>query len=143
MEGDDYNPKAFFMDMNDTAYTAVLWQHKNENGNTIWLSKTLFITMNNDVEDHLLNPDRTELLNNYPNPFNPSTTIEYKVIKQGGVSIKLLDILGREIAVLVNEEKSPGTYKFNYNGTGLASGTYLVKMNTGDKQLVRKIVMLK
>ncbi|MGE5798513.1 MAG: T9SS type A sorting domain-containing protein, partial [Ignavibacteria bacterium] len=67
---------------------------------------------------------------NYPNPFNPNTKIEYSVQEPSKVTIKVFDLLGREIATLVDEEKSAGNYKVEFNGVGLPSGIYFYRMET-------------
>ena len=84
------------------------------------------------------------LLNqNYPNPFNPTTTISYSIPKLSHVSIAVCDILGREIVTLVNEEKTPGNYKVNFNGSNLASGIYFYRITAGDFVSTKKFVLLK
>jgi|GEM_PF-1846095 len=141
--GRDYNPKICFYSQNDTPYVCVFWQNELDGRNTIYMAKTVFDPIYSSVdEDDAVMPHEVTL-NNYPNPFNPSTTIEYETVKQGTVNIKVYDILGREISELVDEVKSPGSYKVNFNAAGLASGTYIVLMRAGDKQLARKIVMMK
>jgi Secretion system C-terminal sorting domain len=69
-------------------------------------------------------PTVYELYNNYPNPFNPSTTINYSIPKQSYITLKVYDILGKEIETLVNEEKSAGYYQVEFNATNLPSGVY-------------------
>lgn len=82
-------------------------------------------------------------LNNYPNPFNPLTRIRYTVISAGNVSLKVFDIIGKEIAVIVDEQQQPGTYEYNFNGKGLTSGIYFYQLKTGDRILTRKMVLNK
>ncbi|PJB00437.1 MAG: hypothetical protein CO128_00590, partial [Ignavibacteriales bacterium CG_4_9_14_3_um_filter_30_11] len=65
-----------------------------------------------------------DLAQNYPNPFNPSTVIKYQLPEQGFVTLKIYDILGREVKTLVNEFKSKGRYSINFNAGNLASGVY-------------------
>ena len=67
-------------------------------------------------------PESFELKQNYPNPFNPTTTIQYSIPSNGNVELKIYDILGREVATLVNETKAPGNYEVNFNAANLASG---------------------
>jgi hypothetical protein len=80
---------------------------------------------------------------NYPNPFNPSTTINYSVPKSGLVTIKVYDIIGFEVARLVNEEKAPGTYSVNFNASKFASGVYLYRMQAGSIIETKKMILLK
>jgi Secretion system C-terminal sorting domain/PQQ-like domain len=65
---------------------------------------------------------------NYPNPFNPSTTIKYQLSSSGIVTLKVYDILGREVTTLVNEFKSAGSYKINFNASNLSSGVYIYRV---------------
>jgi ligand-binding sensor domain-containing protein len=89
------------------------------------------------------------LLQNYPNPFNPSTTIKYSIpvdpasAGRPTVSLKVYDLLGREIATLVNGEKSPGNYEVNFDGTGLTSGIYFYTIRAGNFVLSKKMLLLK
>jgi len=82
------------------------------------------------VEENPPAPQGFALMQNYPNPFNPSTTIGYRqsAIGSRGVRIAVYDLLGRELAVLVDERKAPGTYQITLDGTGLSSGTYICRM---------------
>lgn len=83
------------------------------------------------------------LSQNYPNPFNPVTKIKYTIPKAGFVSIKVFDMLGREISTLVNEEKQTGNYEVEFNATNLASGIYIYKMQTGSFMNSKKIILIK
>ena len=83
------------------------------------------------------------LYQNYPNPFNPTTKIEYSIPKTSFVTLKVYDILGREVVMLVNEEKSVGNYKAEFNGSNLSSGIYFYKLQAGDYTSVKKMVLLK
>lgn len=99
-------------------------------------------------------PASFELLQNYPNPFNPVTTIRYSVggiangsggssQGSGWVTLTIYDLLGREVAVLVNEQKAPGTYEVKFDAAGLSSGIYMYHMHSGDFVQVRKLLVLK
>ena len=83
------------------------------------------------------------LYQNYPNPFNPTTTISYTVPKESFVTIKIYDILGREIKALVNEEKPIGLYNVSFNGHNLASGIYLYTIKAGAFVQTKKMVLMK
>ncbi len=80
---------------------------------------------------------------NYPNPFNPSTTISYTLPKSGNVQLIVYDILGREAATLVNEEKAPGNYKVVFNAEGLPSGIYFYRLTAGDFSISKTMMFLK
>lgn len=74
-------------------------------------------------------PQTYELQNNYPNPFNPTTTIGFGLPEAGAVSLKIYDVLGREVATLVNSTLAAGNYKYNWNASGLASGMYIYRLS--------------
>jgi hypothetical protein len=80
---------------------------------------------------------------NYPNPFNPSTTIKFQLPKDGFVTLKVYDILGKEITTLINEEKSQGKYEVNFNASSLSSGVYIYKIQAGDFTASKKLILLK
>lgn len=84
-----------------------------------------------------------KLEQNYPNPFNPSTTIEYSLNKESWVSLKVYDILGREVAELVNEFKKNGNYKINFNAKGLSSGIYIYTLKTHNNSISQKMLLLR
>ncbi len=83
------------------------------------------------------------LYQNYPNPFNPATTINYSIPKTSFIIIKVYDVLGRESATLVNEEKKPGNYNLEFNASKLASGIYFYRMQAGDFIETKKLIVLK
>jgi enediyne biosynthesis protein E4 len=80
---------------------------------------------------------------NYPNPFNPSTTIKYSIPVENDVRIIVNDILGKQVAVPVNEFKSPGEYSFVFNSGGIPSGIYFYTLISGNIRLTKKMVILK
>ncbi len=80
---------------------------------------------------------------NYPNPFNPVTTINYQIPKSGRVVVKVYDILGKEIATLVNEEKEIGRYSVNFDASKLSSGVYLYELVANDYRAVKKLMVIK
>ncbi|MCU0413578.1 MAG: T9SS type A sorting domain-containing protein, partial [Ignavibacteriaceae bacterium] len=94
-------------------------------------------------EIHQQIPENISLSQNYPNPFNPSTRIEYSIPQSGLVTIKIYDILGREVATLVNEEKQRGVYSISFDATGLASGIYFYRIQFGNFVQTKKLTLLK
>ena len=88
-------------------------------------------------------PSQFYLSQNYPNPFNPTTSIEYQVSSSEKVSLKVYDILGREVKTLVNEIKAPGTYKITFDASQLASGVYLYRLTSGSFTQTKKMMVLK
>lgn len=93
-------------------------------------------------------PDKYSLSQNYPNPFNPSTNIRYTIPsnvkgKMSNVKLVVFDILGKEIATLVNEKLNAGTYEVTFDGSGLTSGVYFYRLTCGDFSETRKMALLK
>ena len=88
-------------------------------------------------------PKDYSLLQNYPNPFNSSTTISFALPKKELVMLKIYDILGREVATLVNEYKEAGNYQVNFVSNGLASGLYVYKIEAGRYIAVKKMLYIR
>ena len=88
-------------------------------------------------------PVKTELSGSYPNPFNPTTSINYGLEKDGHVEIMIYDAAGRLVEELVNGNKDGGSYSVNWNASNQASGMYFVKMVAGDVVQTQKLVLLK
>jgi len=88
-------------------------------------------------------PKIYSLSQNYPNPFNPVTNVKYSIANQGFVTLKIYDILGREIKTLVNELKNPGEYIVQFNGTEFASGIYFYQLKAGNFVQVKRMILLK
>ncbi len=84
-----------------------------------------------------------EIGQNYPNPFNPSTIINYEIPKSSLVTLKVYDVLGREVATLVNEEKQAGRYNVTFNASKYSSGVYFYRITAGDFSQIKKMVLLK
>ena len=88
-------------------------------------------------------PQAFQLQQNYPNPFNPTTTINYDIPQRTFVSMKIYDVLGRDAAQLVNEEKQPGRYSVRFDGTTVSSGVYFYSITAGSFHCVRKMVLMR
>jgi hypothetical protein len=84
-----------------------------------------------------------ELGNNYPNPFNPLTKISYKIENAGHVTIKIYDVLGKEVALLVNQQKEPGIYSVEFNGSHLASGIYFYELRVNQFRQIKKMLLVR
>jgi Kelch motif/Secretion system C-terminal sorting domain len=80
---------------------------------------------------------------NYPNPFNPTTTINFSIPEIQFVTLKVYDLLGKEIITLISGEKSPGNYEVDFNGSNLKSGTYFYRLQCGEHFETKKLVLLK
>ncbi|HSP88691.1 MAG TPA: T9SS type A sorting domain-containing protein [Ignavibacteriaceae bacterium] len=88
-------------------------------------------------------PDGFKLNQNYPNPFNPETTIGFHISQRGFVNLKVFDSLGKQIAILVNEEKEPGFFEINFRGNDFSSGLYFYKLQSGNYIETKKMILLK
>ncbi len=107
-----------------------------------WMIST-FPTGVKSEDNSVTTADNYRLEQNYPNPFNPSTRIAYTLQKPGFVSLKVYDILGREVAALVNGYQQANNYTVNFDAGRLASGIYLYKLKTGDFVQTKKMLLLK
>ncbi len=90
-----------------------------------------------------LEPLDYSLESNYPNPFNPTTSISYTIKEMGLVTLKIFDVLGREVSVLVNEIKEPGKYSINFDASKLSSGVYIYLLNAGNFTSSKKMILTK
>ena len=88
-------------------------------------------------------PEYYYLGQNYPNPFNPKTQIDYELPLSGLVTLKVYDVLGREIATLVNEEKTAGTYQVEFSANNLSSGIYFYTLTSRAYSKTKKMVVIK
>jgi hypothetical protein len=95
-------------------------------------------------------PPDYKLFQNYPNPFNLTTIIKFCIsgnkkwkTENGNISLKVFNVLGKEIATLINEKLQPGTYEVNFNGNNLSSGIYFYKIQSGDFVQVKRMVLIK
>ena len=130
----------------------------SRNGGSSWVLKTNYdfrlrpiAVMNStptSVQTMETLPASYALYNNYPNPFNPSTLISYQLPQKSSVQLVVYDILGREVAVLVNEDQPAGSYKISFNarqtgGAPLPSGVYFYSLRAGDFIQTKKMILLK
>jgi hypothetical protein len=88
-------------------------------------------------------PRETALMQNYPNPFNPTTTIRYQISKIGYLKLVVYDMLGREVTVLVDEQKEPGYYSVTWDASRCASGAYFARLQCGNKVMTKELLLLK
>ena len=96
-----------------------------------------------NVQDQYLTPLAFTLEQNYPNPFNPSTIISFKLPEQTNVELKVYDVLGNEVATLVNEFKPAGNYEAEWNASNLPSGVYIYQLRAGTYTQMKKMILLK
>lgn len=96
-----------------------------------------------DVHETDKQPVAFSLFQNYPNPFNPTTDFRFQILDFGFVKLAVYDVLGREVATLVNEELHPGAYQVSWNATGAPSGVYYYRLKAGSYSEMKKMVLLK
>ena len=117
-----------------------------KNPSLSWESTSAVINVTG-VDEKLigLNPAEFELYPNFPNPFNPSTKIRYAISETAFTTIRIYSLIGQEISLLINEEKSPGIYEVNFDASdfNLTTGTYLYKLQTGNFVQTKKMILLK
>lgn len=106
-----------------------------------YITKINTITGVKEVDS--FSPDGYVLNQNYPNPFNPSTNITFQIAKSGFVSLKVYDVLGNLVKVLVHQALQKGSYEVGFGGEGLAGGVYLCRLEAGDAQQTMKMLLLK
>ena len=97
----------------------------------------------NTIEVEVITISSYSLEQNFPNPFNPSTTINYGLKEKGDVRITLLNSIGEEVAILVNEEKDKGYHKVEFDGSKLTSGVYFYKLVAKDFVSTKKMILQK
>ena len=101
-----------------------------------------WVTTNGVAEGGPQVPSHFTLSQNYPNPFNPSTTIRYELPRASLVSLKVYDVLGREISVLVNDRKDVGVHEVKFDGSNLASGMYFYRLQAGEFVQTKRLIIL-
>jgi hypothetical protein len=127
------NIKTLTLDNNGYVYAGT------ENG--VWRRPLTEIVTS--VDNEPTQPTEFALEQNYPNPFNPSTTFRYSIPTQSKVVIKVFDVLGNEVATLMDEEKSVGTYELTWNAENLSSGIYFYQLKAGEFISTKKMILLK
>lgn len=95
------------------------------------------------VIDDISQPLSFALHQNYPNPFNPTTVITFSIATQSLTTLKVYDVVGKEVATLVNAEISPGRYSIEWNASNVSSGMYIYKLHSGNKTSVKRMMLLK
>ncbi len=95
------------------------------------------------IKEYYVSPEKYSLRQNFPNPFNPSTTIRYSIPLENKVVLKVYNVLGKEVATLVNKNQQAGNYSVNFNASGLSSGIYIYKISAGLYTASKKLILLK
>jgi len=144
-----------YLDDNNTGYVVGSFSGSMQIGDTLIVIPNNYIAdlyiakinMNNisDVEQDTNEflPDKYELSQNYPNPFNPTTNIKFTISDFGFVNLKVYDVLGNEVATLVNAEKPVGVYEVDFEADGLTSGVYFYQLKVGNYLETKKMVLMK
>ena len=141
MYGNDQRPRGIaFNKTGDTAYVACF--NSNLTPPSSWVE--VFAKGTTGVEqDKNVIPTGYTLSQNYPNPFNPSTQIRFTITQTGMTTLKVYDVMGREVATLVDESLSPGAYTVKFDASHLSSGTYMYVLTSGSARLTNKMVLVK
>lgn len=130
----------YFIDYNNFDFQLIV----KRNGEIIdSLSQPFHADFGLGIESNYEFPDGFCLHQNYPNPFNPSTTIRFTISELRFTTLKIYDLLGREVATLVNEEKSAGEYEVEFVGEALTSGIYFYQLRAGEYTETKKMVLIK
>jgi len=138
-------PQVNYRDTLTTAYALVSGMNVDDMLNNARRAKEIFdngYTVGVRGRDELI-PTNFALEQNYPNPFNPTTNFRFRIADFGLVSLKVYDVFGREIAVLVNEVKQPGIYNVVWDASGFSSGVYFYRLNAGNFTDVKKMLLLR
>jgi len=131
-DSDRYVQYKVFLETSDPGLSPVLWD--------VTLSWT---ELGIDDEYNFTTPSAIQLLPNYPNPFNPTTTIEFNLPKAGEVTLNIFNILGEEVATLHSGQLLPGHYSFEWDASHLPSGVYVYRLEAGDYVQTRKMILLR
>jgi hypothetical protein len=115
----------------------------NALGTSAWSDIWRFRTILTSVEQTPGLPTEFALQQNYPNPFNPLTTVAFSIPEQVSVTLRVYDILGREVATLVNDTLKPGEYRAQFDASGLSSGVYFYRLTAGSYVAIKKMSLLR
>jgi hypothetical protein len=126
--------------VNDTG----VWQHLSDFGlNYNWNIRAIVETIPNAVELGINDPVSFNLEQNFPNPFNPTTNINFSIPKQGQVKLAIYNLIGQKVAALVNEVLNAGRHQVTFNAASLPSGVYFYRLQAGNSVMIKKMLFLK
>ncbi|MBP7563499.1 MAG: T9SS type A sorting domain-containing protein, partial [Candidatus Cloacimonetes bacterium] len=106
---------------------------------TVYLQRTNAVS----TEEESLSAQNSLFLSNYPNPFNPSTTISWQMPEEGQVEVSIFNIKGQKVKTLCHQRLTSGQHQIVWDGKEYGSGVYFVRLQTGNQTLIRKILMMK
>lgn len=128
-------------------------QYQQSDGYDNWRTRIFMIDYTNSVEvgsDDIIAPEQYSLSQNFPNPFNPSTSIKYTIpnvtlsgVERSRVQLKVFDVIGSEVATLVNEERRAGNYEVKFNSSHLSSGIYFYRLQAGSFVETKKMILIR
>lgn len=136
----DYKPQVIEF-YNPTGEMGIVWVGVDGTSRKVYWNRLGQTTNVNNVSNEI--PNEYELFQNYPNPFNPVTNIKFSLVESGLVSLKIYDVLGKEVAVLLNENKQAGVYEFQFDASKLSSGVYFYTLQTGDFIQTKRMTLVK
>jgi hypothetical protein len=156
-KGADFAPQTIVIDtigLTDTTFalsqllqnTFYFWRVKasNQFGNSSWTDTWRFKTINPvGVEDESLRGEEYDLEQNYPNPFNPITRIRFRIKVTGFITLKIYDVLGREVTTLISKNMNAGYHEFFFDASQLSSGIYIYRLTADNFSSSRKMILLK
>ena len=134
--------EGFYIYQYDAIPGVSLFNQNSSSVETAWYYHS-FLYLGTSVDDDLISDMDFYLAQNYPNPFNPSTIIRYQIPDAGFVTLVVYDVLGREIATLVDEYRNAGSYEIEFGAAGLSSGIYIYTLKSGSFFKTRKMSVLK
>jgi hypothetical protein len=151
---DKYEHHSVILEANSSQTLYPKWRDLNghsvqidiDNGNDGTVDSTVDLSdQTTDVKDHNSDekPQAYALLQNYPNPFNPITTISYLLPTQSHVTLKVFDLLGREVATLVDDYKEAGYYEASFDASSLSGGVYYYRLQAGTFTETKKLLLMK
>ncbi len=141
--GDNTGTVNLLFMIDDIPGTSLFDNENSANDNSSWNYTSFSVATITGVEDQSYKVNSFKLEQNYPNPFNPSTIIKYTISERSNVSLKVYDVLGKEVASLINEVKDANNYEVKFDASNLASGLYIYKLQAGDFTSSRKMMLLK
>ncbi len=110
---------------------------------TVKINVGYLTSVNNEFEEAKTNPENFQLFQNYPNPFNPETNITFKISKRNFITLKLFSIRGEEITTIYSGIVTEGIHTLKFKPIGLSSGTYIYKLDIGNKSVSKKMLFIK